>query len=113
MAKTTHREQITRLKRIEGQIRGVQKMIENERYCIDILHQLQAIEAAVKGVEANILKGKRKGKWIGRVTIRQVPRFMLSTKKGKIDGVHPKYMRVLYHGDGYEYSYTAPKKKAK
>ena len=53
---TTHREQVARLKRIEGQIRGIQRMIEEERYCIDILHQLQAIEAAVKVVEANILK---------------------------------------------------------
>jgi len=62
MANTsTHREQIARLKRIEGQIRGVQRMIEDERYCIDILHQLQAIEAAVKGVEANILKKHLQG----------------------------------------------------
>jgi DNA-binding FrmR family transcriptional regulator len=52
----THREQVARLKRIEGQIRGIQRMIEDERYCIDILHQLQAIQAAVRVVEANILK---------------------------------------------------------
>jgi DNA-binding FrmR family transcriptional regulator len=52
----THREQVVRLKRIEGQIRGIQRMIEDERYCIDILHQLQAIQAAVRVVEANILK---------------------------------------------------------
>lgn len=52
----THKEQVARLKRVEGQIRGVQRMIEEERYCIDILYQLQAIEAAVKVVEANILK---------------------------------------------------------
>ncbi len=56
MSTTTHREQITRLKKIEGQIRGVQRMIEQERYCIDILTQLQAIEAAIKHVEANVLR---------------------------------------------------------
>ena len=58
---TTHADQITRLKKIEGQIRGVQRMIEDERYCIDILNQLQAIEAAIKGVEANILRKHLRG----------------------------------------------------
>jgi DNA-binding FrmR family transcriptional regulator len=58
---TTHREQVARLKKIEGQIRGVQRMIEDERYCIDILNQLQAVEAAVKVVEANILKKHLQG----------------------------------------------------
>jgi DNA-binding FrmR family transcriptional regulator len=60
-AVTTHIEQIARLKRIEGQIRGIQRMIEDERYCIDILNQLQAIEAAIKHVEANILKKHLQG----------------------------------------------------
>ncbi len=58
---TTHTEQITRLKKIEGQIRGVQRMIEDGRYCIDILNQLQAVEAAVKRVEANILRKHLQG----------------------------------------------------
>ncbi len=58
---TTHTEQMTRLKKIEGQIRGVQRMIEEGRYCIDILHQLQAVEAAVKRVEANILRKHLQG----------------------------------------------------
>lgn len=39
-----------RLKRIEGQVRGVQKMIEDDRYCIDILIQISAIESALKQV---------------------------------------------------------------
>ena len=58
---STHREQIAGLKRIEGQIRGVQRMIEDERYCVDILHQLQAVEAAVKRIEGNILKKHLQG----------------------------------------------------
>jgi DNA-binding FrmR family transcriptional regulator len=58
---STHKEQITGLRRIEGQIRGVQRMIETERYCIDILHQLQAVEAAIKRVEANILRKHLQG----------------------------------------------------
>ena len=64
---TTHREQIARLKKIEGQIRGIQRMIEEERYCIDILNQLQAVEAAVKSVEANILKKHLQGCVAGAV----------------------------------------------
>lgn len=41
---------INRLKRIEGQVRGIQKMIEDDRYCIDILVQISAINAALKKV---------------------------------------------------------------
>lgn len=52
---TTHFKEITRLKRIEGQIRGVQKMIEEKRYCIDILVQLLSVEGAIKSVEEDIL----------------------------------------------------------
>ena len=48
---------LSRLRRIEGQVRGVARMVEEERYCIDILNQLQAIKAALKRVEAEVLKG--------------------------------------------------------
>jgi DNA-binding FrmR family transcriptional regulator len=47
---------IKRLARIEGQVRGVARMIEEERYCIDILHQMQAIKSALAKVEDAILK---------------------------------------------------------
>ena len=53
---TTHEEELVRLRRIEGQIRGIQKMIEEKRYCIDILTQLSSIVGAIKSVEENILK---------------------------------------------------------
>ena len=45
-----------RLSRIEGQVRGVSKMIGQERYCIDILTQLRAIRAALGKVETQVLK---------------------------------------------------------
>ena len=45
-----------RLARIEGQVRGVQKMIEEDRYCVDILVQIKAITAALKRVEGELLK---------------------------------------------------------
>lgn len=41
---------VNRLKRIEGQVRGIQKMIEEDRYCADILVQISAINAALKKV---------------------------------------------------------------
>jgi DNA-binding FrmR family transcriptional regulator len=58
---STHQEEIVRLKRIEGQIRGIQKMIEEKRYCIDILTQLASVVGAIKGVEENILERHLKG----------------------------------------------------
>jgi CsoR family transcriptional regulator, copper-sensing transcriptional repressor len=47
---------INRLKRIEGQVRGVAQMVADDRYCIDILHQVQAVKAALAKVESAILK---------------------------------------------------------
>ncbi|MCM3444237.1 metal-sensing transcriptional repressor [Metabacillus halosaccharovorans] len=60
--KVTHRstkdkdQLITRLKRIEGQVRGIQNMIENERYCVDILTQISAINAAMNKVGLQLLE---------------------------------------------------------
>ncbi|MBY6274231.1 MAG: transcriptional regulator [Caldibacillus debilis] len=47
---------VKRLKRIEGQVRGVQKMVEDNRYCIDILVQISAIQAALNKVGLNLLE---------------------------------------------------------
>jgi len=45
-----------RLSRIEGQVRGVARMIAEDRYCIDVLHQVEAVKAALKKLEDEILK---------------------------------------------------------
>lgn len=59
---TTHSPKtINRLKRIEGQVRGIIKMLEDERYCIDILTQMQAIKSAVARAESEILKDHAEG----------------------------------------------------
>ena len=47
---------IKRLNRIEGQVRGIARMLEEERYCIDVLHQMQAVKAALARAESEILK---------------------------------------------------------
>lgn len=50
MARDIKDEMVKRLKRIEGQTRGVQKMVEEDRDCADIMHQLTAINEAVRSV---------------------------------------------------------------
>ena len=46
---------LARLKRIEGQTRGVQKMVEEDRYCIDVLTQISAVQAALDKVALGLL----------------------------------------------------------
>lgn len=47
---------LKRLGRIEGQVRGVARMVEEDRYCIDVMTQISAIRAALKRVEEEMLK---------------------------------------------------------
>lgn len=55
--RTTHKENLTALRRIEGQIKGIQRMIEEEKYCIDILTQLHAaIHALYRVAEKMFVK---------------------------------------------------------
>ncbi|WP_088075592.1 MULTISPECIES: metal-sensing transcriptional repressor [Bacillaceae] len=55
------KELIHRLKRIEGQVRGIQRMVEDDRYCVDVLVQLSAISAALKKVGYNLLEDHTRG----------------------------------------------------
>lgn len=52
---------LARLRRIEGQVRGVQKMIEEDRYCIDLLTQLAAIKNATHKVALSVLESHTRG----------------------------------------------------
>ena len=56
MSHPSHTKQLASIKRIEGQIRGVAKMIEEEKYCIDILNQIKAVKNALSTVEGKILQ---------------------------------------------------------
>jgi DNA-binding FrmR family transcriptional regulator len=47
----------TRLRRIEGQVRGVERMVEQDRYCIDVLTQIAAVQAALDKVALGLLDG--------------------------------------------------------
>lgn len=52
----SHDDNLVALRRIEGQVRGVQAMIESRKYCVDILNQIYAIKGALSRVEEKILE---------------------------------------------------------
>jgi DNA-binding FrmR family transcriptional regulator len=56
MNESTKASCIRRLSRIEGQVRGLSRMVEEDRYCIDVITQLSAVRAALRRVEQEILR---------------------------------------------------------
>ena len=52
-----HKDSLDRLKNIEGHIRGIQKMIEDDKYCIDVIQQIHAVQAALNKVSTMVLDG--------------------------------------------------------
>lgn len=56
MKNPCHKDKLTSLRRIEGQVRGVQNMIEEGKYCVDILNQIKALKNSIITVEGKILK---------------------------------------------------------
>ena len=55
MKPDTQQSAVRRLARIEGQVRGISKMVQEDKYCIDIVRQVQAVKAALSGLEQVIL----------------------------------------------------------
>jgi CsoR family transcriptional regulator, copper-sensing transcriptional repressor len=53
--KASKPELLTRLARVEGQVRGVKRMVEEDRYCIDVLTQIEAAEAALNKIALGLL----------------------------------------------------------
>ena len=53
---TAHEETLPRLARIAGQVQGIRRMVEERKYCIDILTQIQAARSALRAVELQILR---------------------------------------------------------
>ena len=58
---TTHDEQLEFLRKIEGQVRGIQKMIEEKRYCVDIITQIHSVIGALYRVENEVFKKHTQG----------------------------------------------------
>mgnify|MGYP001108969420 FL=1 len=52
-----HHHELSRLNRVTGQLEGIKRMIEEKRYCVDILSQLRAVRNAVKTIELGVLEG--------------------------------------------------------
>lgn len=52
-----NQDSLARLKTIEGHIRGIEKMVENGEYCIDVIKQIQAVQAALNKVSITVLDG--------------------------------------------------------
>ena len=52
-----HTESLKRLRKIEGQVKGVQRMLEGRRYCIDVLQQITAVRRALDEVSLQIMRG--------------------------------------------------------
>lgn len=55
-AEELNRDLLDRLLRVEGQVRGVAKMVENQRPCLEVLQQLASVQAALKGVTKSVLR---------------------------------------------------------
>lgn len=56
MSHPCHKKQIGKINRVSGQVEAVKKMIESERYCVDIITQLKAARSALKSIELDILE---------------------------------------------------------
>ena len=56
MSKDSKSANLKRLSRIEGQVRGLSRMVEDDRYCIDIVTQIGAVRAALRRVEEELLR---------------------------------------------------------
>ena len=56
MSHPDHKDNLAALKRIEGQVRGVHQMIEEKRYCMDIVNQIKAIRSGLSRVESKVLE---------------------------------------------------------
>src|ERR687890_1541722 len=77
----------TRLRRIEGQVRGLQKMIEEERYCADVLMQLSSVQEALRGVGRGLLYNHLKHCVTGMIR---------SSEPEQVDGVVDELMELMY-----------------
>lgn len=78
----SHKKTLDALKRIEGQVRGVQRMVEEKRYCVDILTQLSAVSRAVASVQDQIL-----GRHLDTCVTRAFVGESKPEKKKKVDEV--------------------------
>jgi DNA-binding FrmR family transcriptional regulator len=80
---------LTRLRRIEGQVRGLQKMVEEERYCADVLMQVSSVQEALRGVSRSLLHNHLKH--CATEAIR-------SPEPGRADAMYDELLDLVFRG---------------
>ena len=76
-----------RLRRIEGQIRGLQKMVEEDRYCADVITQIASVQEALRGVARNLMKNHLH---------HCAARAMQSGKKEESEAMYDELLGLIY-----------------
>jgi len=76
-----------RLRRIEGQIRGLQKMVEDDRYCPDIITQVASVQEALRGVARNLMRNHLH---------HCAAKAMRSNKKEEAESMYDELLEVIY-----------------
>jgi DNA-binding FrmR family transcriptional regulator len=76
-----------RLRRIEGQVRGLQKMVEDDRYCADIITQIASVQEALRGVARNLMKNHLH---------HCAAKALRSGKKEEAKGMYDELLELIY-----------------
>jgi CsoR family transcriptional regulator, copper-sensing transcriptional repressor len=76
-----------RLRRIEGQVRGLQKMVEDDRYCADIITQIASVQEALRGVARNLMKNHLH---------HCAAKALRSAKKEETDAMYDELLGLIY-----------------
>lgn len=76
-----------RLRRIEGQVRGLQKMVEDDRYCADVIVQIASVQEALRGVARNLMKNHLQ---------HCAAKALRSAKKEEADAMYDELLGLIY-----------------
>lgn len=76
-----------RLRRIEGQIRGLQKMVGDDRYCADIITQIASVQEALRGVARNLMRNHLH---------HCAAKALRSSKKAEAEAMYDELLRLIY-----------------
>jgi len=76
-----------RLRRIEGQIRGLQKMVEEDRYCSDVITQIASVQEALRGVARNLMRNHLQ---------HCAAKALRSGKKGETEAMYNELLELIY-----------------
>src|SRR5207302_6776297 len=76
-----------RLRRIEGQVRGLQKMVEEDRYCADVIMQIASVQEALRGVARNLMKNHMR---------HCAAKALRSAKKEEVNAMYDELLGLIY-----------------